>query len=134
MTASEAAPTPWEIWHARFNFDDHGCKFHPVLVLARTQDGLLGSMRPIRARMAGDLTAHHRRTTPNQASDMRLGQTRFQPCHDRRTILNTKHPTTPHNQPPISIIATRKLLTPYDATVLLINIVFQKWINQSHPL
>ena len=98
MTASEAAPAPWEIWHARFNFDDHDCKFRPVLVLARTQDGLLGSMRPIWARMAGDLTAHHRRTTPNQASDMRLGQTRFQPRHDRRTILNTKHPTTPHNQ------------------------------------
>ena len=133
MTTSEAAPAPWEIWHASFNFDDHDCKFRPVLVLTRTQDGLLGSMRPIRARMAGDLTEHHRRTTPNQASDMRLGQTRFQPRHDRHTILNTKHPTTPHKQPPISIIATRKLLTPYDATVLLINIVFQKWINQSHP-
>ena len=44
MTASEAAPVPWEIWHARFNFDDRGNKFRPVLVLARTQDGLLAAM------------------------------------------------------------------------------------------
>lgn len=72
MTASEPAPAAWEIWHARFNFDDHGYKFRPAPVLARTQDGLLGSIRPIRARMAGDLTAHHQRTTPNQASDTRL--------------------------------------------------------------
>ena len=114
MTASEGAHVPWEIWHARFNFDDRGYKFRPVLVLAHTQDGLLGSIRPIRACMAGDLTAHHRRTTPNQTSDTRLGQTRTQPRHDRRTILNTKHPATPHDQPPISIIATRKLLTPYN--------------------
>ncbi len=116
MTASEGAHVPWEIWHARFNFDDRGYKFRPVLVLAHTQDGLLGSIRSIRACMAGDLTAHHRRTTPNQTSDTCLGQTRTQPRHDLRTILNTKHPTTPHNQPPISIIATRKLLTPYDIT------------------
>ena len=33
MTANEGAPTPWEIWHARFNFDDRGYKFRPVLVL-----------------------------------------------------------------------------------------------------
>lgn len=107
MTASEAAPAPWEIWHARFNFDDRGYKFRPVLVLARTQDGFLGSIRPIRASVAGDLTAHHRRTMPNQASDTSLGQTRLQPCHDRRAILDTKHPTATHNQPPISIITTR---------------------------
>ena len=71
--------------------------------------GLLGPIRPVRARMAGDLTAHHRRTTPNQASDTRLRQTRLQPCHDRRAVLDTKHPTTPHNQPPTSITATRKI-------------------------
>lgn len=44
MTASEAAPAPWEIWHARFNFDDRGYKFHPVLILAYSQDGLLAAM------------------------------------------------------------------------------------------
>ena len=44
ITASEAAPVPWEIWHARFNFDDHGYKFRPVLVLACSQDGLLAAM------------------------------------------------------------------------------------------
>ena len=44
MTASEAAPAPWEIWHARFNFDDHGYKFRPVLVLACSPDGLLAAM------------------------------------------------------------------------------------------
>lgn len=122
MTPSEAAPAPWEIWHARFNFDGHGYKFRPAPVLARTQDGLLGSIRPIRARMADDLTAHHRRTTPNQASDTRLRQTRPQPCHDRRAVLDTKHPTTTHNQSPISIIATRKLLTPYKTTNFIIQV------------
>lgn len=44
MTASERAPAPWEIWHARFNFDDRGYKFRPVLVLACSQDGLLAAM------------------------------------------------------------------------------------------
>ena len=44
MTASEAAPAPWEIWHARFNFDDRGYKFRPVLVLACSQDELLTAM------------------------------------------------------------------------------------------
>ena len=122
MTASEAAPAPWEIWHARFNFDDRGYKFRPVLVLARTQDGILGSIRPIRARMAGDLTTHRRRTTPNQTSDTRLRQPRLQPRHDRRTILNTKHPTTTPNQSPISIIATRKLLTPYETANFIIQV------------
>ena len=107
MTASEAAPAPWEIWHARFNFDNRTYKFHPAPVLACSQDGFLGSIRPIKACMAGDLTAHHRRTMPNQANDTSLGQTRLQPCHDRRAVLDTKHPTATHNQPPISIITTR---------------------------
>lgn len=44
MTASEGAPAPWEIWHARFNFDDRTYKFHPALVLACSQDGLLAAM------------------------------------------------------------------------------------------
>ena len=61
---------------------------------------LLGPILPVRARMAGDLTAHHRRATPNQIGDTYLGQTRLQPRHDRRAIPGTKHPTTPHNQPP----------------------------------
>ena len=43
-----------------------------------------------------------------------VGQTRLQPRHDRSVILGTKHPTTPHDQPPTSITATRKVLTPYD--------------------
>ena len=41
MTANEGAPTPWEIWHARFNFDDRGYKFRPVLVLAHSPTGFL---------------------------------------------------------------------------------------------
>ena len=44
MTATEGVPAPWEIWHARFNFDDRGYKFRPVLVLACSQDGLLAAM------------------------------------------------------------------------------------------
>lgn len=42
--ASEGAPAPWEIWHARFNFDRHGYKFRPVLVLSRAPSGLLAAM------------------------------------------------------------------------------------------
>ena len=76
--------------------------------------GLLGPILPVRARMAGDLTAHHRGTTPNQVSDTRLGQAHIHPRHDRRAIPGTKHPTTPHDQPPNNITTTRKLLTPYD--------------------
>ena len=44
MTTSEATPDPWEIWHARFNFDDRGYKYHPVLVVSCSQDGLLAAM------------------------------------------------------------------------------------------
>ena len=79
--------------------------------------GLLGPILPIRARMAGDLTAHHRGATPNQVSDTRLGQAHIHPRHDRRAIPGTKHPTTPHDQPPNSITTTRKLLTPYDTAL-----------------
>ena len=60
---------------------------------------LLGPILPVRTRMAGDLTAHHRGTAPNQVSDTHLGQARIHPRHDRRAILNTQHPTTDHNQP-----------------------------------
>ncbi len=76
--------------------------------------GFLGPILPIRARMAGDLTAHHRGATPNQVSDTRLGQAHIHPRHDRRAIPGSKHPTTPHDQPPNNITTTRKLLTPYD--------------------
>ena len=61
--------------------------------------GFLGPILPVRARMAGDLTAHHRGATPNQVGDTHLGQARIHPRHDRRIILNTQHPTTDHNQP-----------------------------------
>ena len=47
-------------------------------------------------------------------SDTHLGQIRIHLRHNRRTILDTKHPTTTHNQPPNSHTATGKLLTPYD--------------------
>lgn len=36
-----------------------------------------------------------------------VGQTRLQPRHDHRAILDSKHPTTPHNQPPNSHTATQ---------------------------
>ncbi len=55
-----------------------------------------------------------KRGTPNQMSDTHLGQIRIHLRHNRRTILDTKHPTTTHNQPPNSHTATGKLLTPYD--------------------
>ena len=32
MTTSEPAPAAWEIWHARFNFDDRDYKFRLVFV------------------------------------------------------------------------------------------------------
>ena len=44
MTASEAAPAPWEIWHARFNFDDPSYKFRTVLVLACSPGGFPAAM------------------------------------------------------------------------------------------
>ena len=44
MTASDIQPSPWEIWHARFNFDGRGYKYRPVLVLAWSHDGLLAAM------------------------------------------------------------------------------------------
>lgn len=71
--------------------------------------GFLGPVLSVRARMAGDLTAHHRGATPNQVGDTRLGQAHIHPCHDRRAIQGSKHPTTPHDQPPNSITATRKI-------------------------
>ncbi|WP_297911140.1 hypothetical protein, partial [uncultured Actinomyces sp.] len=49
--------------------------------------------------------------------DTRLRQAHIHPRHDRRTIPGTKHPTTPHDQPPNNITTTRKLLTPYDTAV-----------------
>ena len=31
---SEVFPEPWEVWHARFDFDDgRGYKYRPVIVL-----------------------------------------------------------------------------------------------------
>ena len=71
--------------------------------------GFLGPIHPVRTCMAGDLTAHHRGATPNQVGDTHLGQTRIHPRHDRRTILDSKHPTTPHDQPPNSTATTRKI-------------------------
>ena len=85
---------------------------------------LLGPILPVRARMAGDLTAHHRGATPNQMSDTHLGQTRIHPRHDRRTIPGAKHPMTSHDQPPNSIIATRKLLTPSDTAEKLYRYIY----------
>lgn len=35
--------------------------------------GLLGRLFPVRTRMADDLMVHHRRATPSQVSDVRLG-------------------------------------------------------------
>ena len=80
--------------------------------------GLLGPILSVRTRMAGDLTVHHRGATPNQVGDTHLGQTRIHPRHDRRMILDSKHPTTPRDQLPNSITTTRKLLTPYDTAFL----------------
>ena len=38
-------PKPWEIWHARFNFDDgKGYKYRPVIVLGSLADGTLVMM------------------------------------------------------------------------------------------
>ena len=87
---------------------------------------LLGPVLPVRTRMAGDLTAHHRGATPNQVGDTHLGQARIHPRHNRRTILNTQHPTTPHDQPPNSITTKRKMLTPYDTAMVRPNNTRQK--------
>ena len=65
----------------------------------RRSPGVLCLVHAARTPVPGDLTAHHRGTTPNRASDTHLGQASLQPHHNRRTILNTQHPTTAHNQP-----------------------------------
>ncbi len=37
---SSNAPQPWEVWHARFNFDGgKGYKYRPVIVLGNVDDG-----------------------------------------------------------------------------------------------
>ncbi|WP_307738692.1 type II toxin-antitoxin system PemK/MazF family toxin [uncultured Parolsenella sp.] len=42
---SELVPEPWEIWHARFDFDDgKGYKYRPVIVLGTRDDGSLVMM------------------------------------------------------------------------------------------
>lgn len=75
----------------------------------RRSPGVLGLVHAARTPVVGDLTAHHRGATPNQVSDTRLGQAHIHPRHDRRAIQGTKYPTTPHDQPPNSITATRKI-------------------------
>lgn len=44
MRTSEPPPSPWEVWHARFNFDRRGYKFRPILVLSHAPSGLLAAM------------------------------------------------------------------------------------------
>ena len=61
-----------------------------------------------------------------------VGQTRLQPRHDCSVIQSTKHPTTPHNQPPTSITATRKLLTPYDTAQFGPRLCLWAWVL--HPI
>ena len=42
---SEAAPQPWEVWHARFNYEGgKGYKYRPVIVAARCDNGSLVMM------------------------------------------------------------------------------------------
>lgn len=45
MMTSEVSPQLWEVWHARFNFDDgKGYKFRPVIVVGVRDDGSLAMM------------------------------------------------------------------------------------------
>ena len=95
MTASEAAPAPWEIWHARFNFDDRGYKFRPVLVLARTQDGLLAAM------ITSASNKHSPRSPDNGAPQQfstdttRRNPTRVTLLHSAPTSRVPRIPSTP---------------------------------------
>lgn len=42
---SEAAPQLWEVWHARFNFEEgKGYKYRPVIVVGVREDGNLVMM------------------------------------------------------------------------------------------
>ena len=45
----------------------------------RRSPGVLGLVHAARTPVAGDLTAHHRGTTPNQVGDTRLRQARIHP-------------------------------------------------------
>ena len=45
MTMSSDAPTLWEVWHARFNFDGKkGYKYRPVIVVSVQDNGSLVMM------------------------------------------------------------------------------------------
>lgn len=39
-----ATPQKWEVWHARFDFDKHGYKYRPVIVVGVRDDGSLAMM------------------------------------------------------------------------------------------
>lgn len=42
---SEHQPKNWEVWHARFNFQEgHGYKFRPVIIIDTTSEGSLVMM------------------------------------------------------------------------------------------
>ena len=84
MTASEAAPAPWEIWHTRFNFDDRGYKFRPVLVLACSPGGLL-------AAMITSTTTKHSPRSPNNGVPQQFSTdtTRRNPSTGHPTSLRT---------------------------------------------
>jgi hypothetical protein len=42
---SEGTPRLWDVWHARFNFDDgRGYKFRPVIIVGVREDGSLAMM------------------------------------------------------------------------------------------
>ncbi|NLH91567.1 MAG: type II toxin-antitoxin system PemK/MazF family toxin [Atopobium sp.] len=38
------APQKWEVWHARFDFDRHGYKYRPVIIVGVRDDGSLAMM------------------------------------------------------------------------------------------
>lgn len=53
----------------------------------RRSPGVLGLVHAARTPVAGDLTAHHRRATPNRAGDTHLGQASLQPHHNGSSEL-----------------------------------------------
>lgn len=45
MTVNNAKPRQWEIWHARFDFNDRkGYKYRPVIIVETYADGTLAMM------------------------------------------------------------------------------------------
>ena len=112
MRTSEPPPSPWEIWHARFNFDRHGYKFRPVLVLSRAPSGLLAAMN-IDSEATALSTKHGMAQGNNHQSHYDLHATTSisldKGDHVNVNIINLEKALHPIQTPTLRALYSRKL-------------------------